>query len=68
MTERITSTNLEINDNHTYSYNKVRNYNDTKFIKRRKDHYIIIGMVLGIMIGYFIGLITPDLELMLYGF
>jgi len=33
-----------------------------------KISYILIGMGLGIMIGYFIGLITPDLELMLYGF
>ena len=35
---------------------------------RDGHHYIIIGICIGIMIGYFIGLITPDLELMLYGF
>ena len=37
-------------------------------VLREEQEYIIIGICIGIMIGYFMGLITPDLKLMLYGF
>ena len=30
--------------------------------------YIIIGIFIGMMIGYFIGLVTPNIMLSLYGF
>jgi len=33
-----------------------------------KINYIIIGIFIGMMIGYFIGLVTPNIMLSLYGF
>ena len=33
-----------------------------------KISYILIGIFIGMMVGYFIGLITPDIHMALYGF